>query len=51
MLSRLFTCRKCELNIGETVEQDKRLCGEVDTVGEFTYPCDRVCAGDDMRLL
>ena len=40
-----FTCRKCEGNIGEAVEQEVKLCGEVETVSEFTYPGDRVSAG------
>ena len=35
--SRNLTCRKCEGNIGEAVEQEVRLCDEVETVMEFTY--------------
>ena len=31
-LSRNFTCRKCEGNIGEVVEQEEKLCDEVETV-------------------
>ena len=31
-VSRNFTCRKCEGNIGEVVEQEERLCDEVETV-------------------
>ena len=27
-----FACRKCEGNIGEVVEQEERLCDEVETV-------------------
>ena len=42
---RNFTCRKCEGNIGEAVEQEERLCNEVETEREFTYVDDRVCAG------
>ena len=40
-----FTCRKCEGNIGETVEQEVKSCDEVETVREFTYPGDRVRVG------
>ena len=43
--SRNITCRKCEGNIGEAVEQEKTLCDEVSTVREFTYLGDRVSAG------
>ena len=28
-----FTCRKCEGNIGEAVEQEEKLCDEVETKG------------------
>ena len=45
MFSRNVDCRKCEGNIGEAVEQEERLCEEVETVGEFTYLGDRVSAG------
>ena len=31
-IARNFTCRKCEGNIGEAVEQEKTLCNEVETV-------------------
>ena len=27
------------------MEQEEKLCDEVETVQEFTYPCNRVCAG------
>ena len=40
---RHFTCRKCEENIGEAVEQKEKLCDEVETVREFTYLGDGVC--------
>ena len=40
-----FTCRKCEGNIGEAVEQEEKLCDEVKTASAFTYPVDRVGAG------
>ena len=42
---RNFTYRKCEGNIGEAVEQEVRLCDEVETVREFTYLGDRVSGG------
>ena len=38
---RNYTCKKCEGNIGEAVEQEGNLCDEVETVGEFTYLGDR----------
>ena len=37
--------RKCERNIREAVEQEEKLCDEVNTVREFTHPVDRVSAG------
>ena len=40
-----FTCRKCDGNIVEAVEQEETLCGEVESVMEFTYLGDRVSAG------
>ena len=40
-----FTWRKCEGNIVEAVEQEEKLCEEVETVWEFTYLGDRVSAG------
>ena len=43
--SRNFACRKCEGNIGETVEQEEKLCDEVEAVQEFAYLGDRVSAG------
>ena len=39
------TCSKCERNIREAVEQEVKLCDEVETVREFTYPGERVSAG------
>ena len=45
MFARNFTCRKCEGNIGEAVEQNVRLCVEVETVSEFTYLGYRLSAG------
>ena len=35
--SRTFTCRKYGGNIGEAVEQEERLCDEMETASEFTY--------------
>ena len=40
-----FARRKCKANIGEAVEQEVKLCDEVEAVGEFTYLGDRVSAG------
>ena len=40
-----FYMKKYEGNIGEAMEQDEKLCDEVETVGEFTYLGDRVSAG------
>ena len=34
--SRHLTCRKCEGNIGEAVEQEENLCDEVETVRKLT---------------
>ena len=39
--SRKLTCRKCEWNIGEA----EKLCDEMKTVREFTYPGNRESAG------
>ena len=43
--SRNFTCKKCEGDIGGAVEQEEKLCNEVDIVQEFTYLGDKVSAG------
>ena len=43
--SGYFICQKCEGNIAEAVEQEEKLCDEVETVGEFTYHGDMVSAG------
>ena len=40
-----FTCRECEGSIVEAVEQEEKLCDEVETVREVTYLGDRVSAG------
>ena len=42
--TRNFSCRKCEGNVGEAVEQEVMLC-DVETVSEFTYLGDMVSAG------
>ena len=34
---RNFTCKKCEGNIGEAVEQEEKVCEEVKTVREFAH--------------
>ena len=44
-ITRHFSCRKCDGNIGEAVEQEEILCDEVETMREFTYLGDRVSAG------
>ena len=43
--AKKFTCRKCAWNIGESLEQELKVCDEVETVEEFTYLVDRVSAG------
>ena len=43
--SQNFTCRKCEGNIGEAVEQEEKLYDDVETVSKFAYLSDRVSAG------
>ena len=50
MISRNLTCRKCEGNIGEAVEQEEKLCDEVETVQEFTYHGDRVSDGEGFEV-
>ena len=40
-----FYSRKCEGNMGETVEQEETLCDGVETVREITYLGNRVSAG------
>ena len=42
---RNFTCKICEGNIGEAVEQEEKLCDAVKTLREFTYFGDRENAG------
>ena len=43
--SKNIPCRKCLGNIGEVVEQEEKLCIEVETVRGFTYLGDWVSAG------
>ena len=43
--SKNITCRKCDGNIGEAVEQEENLCDEEETVWDVTYLGDRVSAG------
>ena len=43
--SRNFACRKCEANIEAAVEQERKLCDEVEAVREFICLGDRVSAG------
>ena len=42
---RNLTCRKCEGNIGEAVDQEEKLHDYVETVREITYLGERVSAG------
>ena len=44
---QIFTCRKCEWNIGEAVEQEKKLPNAMKIAREVTYLGDRVstCGG------
>ena len=44
-LSMNFTCKRCGGNIGETVEQEDKLCDDVETVRELTCLRDRTSAG------
>ena len=44
-LSGNFACSKYKENIGEAVDQEEKLCDEVETVREFTYLGDKVSAG------
>ena len=43
--NEILHAKKCEENIGEVVDQEEKLCNEVETVTEFTYHGDRVSAG------
>ena len=44
MLSRNFTCRTYDGNIGEAVETEENLYDEEEIVQKFTYLGDRVSA-------
>ena len=46
MSSQNFACMKCEGNIEEALEQEEKLCNEVETIIEFTYLGDRVSTGE-----
>ena len=39
-----FSCRKCEGNFGEAVEEEENLCNDVESIREFTYLGDWVSA-------
>ena len=41
----ISTCRKCEGNIEKSMEQEGKLCNEVETDREYTYLGGRVSAG------
>ena len=43
--ARNFSCMKSVENIREAVEQEEKLCDDVETVRVFTYLGDRVSAG------
>ena len=43
--SRHFTCRKCEGNIEEAVEQEEKLFDKMKTVRDLTYFGDKISAG------
>ena len=43
--SNITSYRKCEGNIGKAVEQEEKLCDEVETVRDFACLGDRVSAG------
>ena len=51
MFSRNFTCRRCKGNIGEAMEQEEKLCDEVETVREFTFLVTGWVQVEDVRLL
>ena len=40
-----IVCMKFEWNIGEAVDQEEKLCDEVKIPSEYTYLCDKECAG------
>ena len=33
------------------MEEEEKLCDDMETVGQFTYVCDSVRASEDVRLL
>ena len=46
-----FACLRCDLNIGKAVEQEEKLCNEVEMAREFTYLGDRVSAGGGCKAV
>ncbi|XP_006819864.1 uncharacterized protein LOC102808533, partial [Saccoglossus kowalevskii] len=44
-LARDFACGRCKNGVGRVVEQEEKLCDEVETVKEFTYLGDKVSVG------
>ena len=40
-----FSCRKCEGNFGEAVEQEEKSCYYMEAMKQFTYVGIRVIAG------
>ena len=45
MFKKHFACRTCEDNVGEVVEQEAKLCNELEAVRELTYLFDSVGSG------
>ncbi|XP_006813953.1 uncharacterized protein LOC102807557, partial [Saccoglossus kowalevskii] len=44
-LAQDFACGRCKNGVGRVVEQEEKLCDEVETVKEFTYLGDKVSVG------
>lgn len=44
-LAKDFVCGRCEKGVGGVVEQEEKLCDEVESVKEFTYLGDKVSVG------
>ena len=38
-------CKNFKWNVREAVEQEEKLCDDVEAILEFTYLCDRVSTG------
>ena len=45
------TCRKCEKNLVEAVEQKEALCDDLEAVREFVYLRDAVSDVENVSLL